>query len=989
MSSHFNLILAQARSDEVAWKISNFREKRNQSINKIIEINDGNFLAVGYSSNRSEGGKDILLLKISRNGNLLKSQTLGGLFDDECLSAKYLPSGKILLCGYSKNKNLSQGIILSTDENLNTSLLYLDEKNENSVFKGIEVDSDNQILVCGQAGNRLVVKKFNQKGDFINQFQMLDEDGSVANALILSHENELYCTGSVKNKKEFNGSVMMLLKLDSGLKEKGTWRYPTIGLYEGNDLAENDSGELVIACGGRHKNRGGSVPAIAVVSKSGDLRRVETFPSFIDGAAQGVAITPCGDILVAGYGSDLRNAQRTALFSVRVNPGNNYGTVWGPVFGGGSFSDQYNNVLCASDGSVIFSGVTSNVLNQDYYINTLKPVRRDLEELTILRNVAFVKSANPVMAKNMESSIQFTIRNDASKDIKSFKIKIEIDNTNKKGLFLPESTLIDRIRSGEIKEVNVPLIITEDYVDDHIDMTFTIEGSGNHQYSSQRTTIKVNGTYESSLIVTADSIKADVGNQNRIVLPITLHNIGDSPALIRDMDFSFNENVSLSEDYETPVNYVVQAGDEFKFNLICKADSLFADDYIITNIKLRELSGYRIENDEAKSLTLRKMFPVINNNTLTYKKPIEFVDNNTEISFTNMAETIRLIDRKNYTVNFNSNLSSDEISAKFKFYVNGIVIPGDSLKIGYQDKNYSVSVPLAYGDNEFVFENEGGNKEVLGKINVASSNVNYYIYIIGTDLRDEDNMPIVKYSIKDVDDFYATVKELGRSKNTKVNIKLLNTFSLTTSNNLKSVFNEILARKHKFKSNDVMIIYWIGQGFATAKGDIYVKGSELLKNRKYKFTPENYSFPLTSIYIPYFLGELPCKKILLLDIFNKEDFNGSNKGDDDQDYDLVDHTVNAIKTFKNFSYILSGNPGQKSYELQNIQNGAFTYAVIQALEGNKGSLKGDNILALSDFFENISKSIPDLVVKSGNRKWKQNPLYIKSRPEEDVVIFYK
>lgn len=187
-----------------------------------------------------------------------------------------------------------------------------------------------------------------------------------------------------------------------------------------------------------------------------------------------------------------------------------------------------------------------------------------------------------------------------------------------------------------------------------------------------------------------------------------------------------------------------------------------------------------------------------------------------------------------------------------------------------------------------------------------------------------------------------------------------------------------------------MIIYWVGQGFATAKGDIYVKGSELLKNRKNKFMPENYSFPLTSIYIPYFLGELPCKKIMLLDIFNKEDPESTGNDDDEgQDYSLIDQTVSAIKTFRNFSYILSGNPGQKSYELQKVENGAFTYAVIQALEGNKGNLIGDNVMALSDFFENISRSIPDLVVKNGYKTWKQNPMYIKSRPEEDVVIFYK
>jgi len=989
ISSHFNLLIAQPGNDELAWKISNYKEKRSQNIHRIVEISDGNLLAVGYSSNHSEGGRDILLLKIDRNGKLLKAQTLGGRYDDECLSAKYMPSGKILLCGYSKNKGLSQGIILLADEDLNTKLLYMDEKNENSLFKGIEIDRQGQVFVCGQAGSNLVVKKFSPKGEFINQFYLADEEGSSANALIFNRDGELYCTGSMANRKEFNRSLMFLLKLDSNLNKIGLWNFPGKGFYEGNDLKENNVGELVIAGGGRHKNRGGSTPAIAVVSTNGDLIRMETYPSFIDGIARGVAIAPCGDILIAGYGSDLRNAQRTALFSVRINPGNNYGTVWGPVFGGGSFSDEYNDVVCTSDGSVVFSGFTNNVLNQDYYIYTLKPVRRDLEELTILKNVEIMDSENEALNKNMETDLKITLRNNLSKDIKTFKVKIEIENNDKKGLILPESILVDRLRGGEEKEVNIPLVITDDFRDDYIDLKFIVEGGDRHQYNSRKAKIGVIGTYESSLVLVVDSSRADIADKDRIVLPVSLRNLGDAPALVRDMDFRFNENVSLADDYEAPVNTVIQVGEELRFNLICKVDSLFADDYIVANIKLRELSGYRMQIEAPRSLTLRKMIPVIDDNSQLYDQPIILSNEATEISFTNMAETVRLIDRKNYHVNFDCNLTPSEIASNFKFIINGVEIAKDSLKIGYKENNYSVAVPLTLGDNELILERDAGVRDTLGKINVASSNVNYYIYIIGTDLRDEDNMPVVRYSIKDVNDFYNKIKLLGKSKNTKVNIKLFNTFSLTTSNNLKGVFNELLARKHKFKANDVMIIYWVGQGFATAKGDIYVKGSELLKNRKNKFMPENYSFPLTSIYIPYFLGELPCKKIMLLDIFNKEDPESTGNNDEGQDYSLIDQTVSAIKTFRNFSYILSGNPGQKSYELQKVENGAFTYAVIQALEGNKGNLIGDNVMALSDFFENISRSIPDLVVKNGYKTWKQNPMYIKSRPEEDVVIFYK
>ena len=72
-----------------------------------------------------------------------------------------MPSGKILLYGYSKNKGLSQGIILLADEDLNTKLLYMDERMKIH-YSRIEVGRSNLRLRTGSS--KLVVKKFSPKG---------------------------------------------------------------------------------------------------------------------------------------------------------------------------------------------------------------------------------------------------------------------------------------------------------------------------------------------------------------------------------------------------------------------------------------------------------------------------------------------------------------------------------------------------------------------------------------------------------------------------------------------------------------------------------------------------------------------------------------------------------------------------------------------------------------------------------------------------------
>jgi len=982
-------IQAQFDPGDYAWKILN-NERRSQNILKLAEISNGDLIGVGYSTHRSEGGKDIYFTRISKSGQILKAASVGGRNDEEAHSVVYTPTGRTLVCGFSDSKNARQGVILEINKDYSTKLFYLDETRNNSEFNDIIYDKDENIYVCGTSNKKMFVSKFNGEGKLIKNYEFSSEGESSGKALCYTKDGNIVVTGSTENRKAFNKAVVLIVKLNSDLKELAVWNYGQDDCYIGNDIIELPTGAFAIAATG-FRNRM-NAPAIAYLSANGIQLYGQTFATFIEGGGTGLTITPCGDLVLTGIGSDVRGAKRTSSFAVRVNPGNQGSLVWRkPYFFGGDFTDECNTAYCTSDGNVVLAGFTSNIVNQDYYLYALKPSERDIESMTILKKVKILEISRPDLYRNDVSNIEITLKNESDQDITNFKLKIEELNINSLNSRIPELLLVDKIKEGEIKKINLPVSIFDNYKENDLQLKCTVVSASNINYSSMNVTTQIVGTRSPILTFEANENTVDLKNLQNISIPFEIKNLGNSTATLNNLNFSFNENVFLSKDFEVPTNVVLKSGEGLKIVLSCYVDSLFRNELIVINIKIGETSGLRIQEQEIKYHNVRRSFSVVNMNELIDdSKVVTVAEKDIDIVFPNLQSIIYLTDRRSYKVDIHSVTDLQLLTSKYSFLINEKKIPTDSIFTNLNDGNFIINVPLIYGNNELAFQdNSDKSIKILSKINVQKSDVNYYIYVIGTDIKDEEGNPVLKFGLKDVNDFNNKIKSLGLNEKNKVNITLYNTYTTTTAVNINGLFESILKKKNQFRPNDVIIIYWVAQGFAAADGNIMVKGSDLFSDKKRKFSPELYSNHLTKYFIPYYLDPLPCKKILLLDIFNKEELPDA-KEKEVQDYDLVDKTVKAIKTFSNFDYVLSGDLGQKSYELENLKNGAFTYSVLKALENNKADINKDNAIELSEFFANISKTIPELIVKNRKEKyWKQNPLHLKSKPEEDVVIFYR
>ncbi|WP_333820397.1 hypothetical protein [Ohtaekwangia sp.] len=86
----------------------------------LIATSDGGFILAGSmltTLNRGHGGKDIFLVKIDSQGNIIWNKTYGGSGNETVASIRETADGGLLICGSNDVSGLSSIFIMKTDKN--------------------------------------------------------------------------------------------------------------------------------------------------------------------------------------------------------------------------------------------------------------------------------------------------------------------------------------------------------------------------------------------------------------------------------------------------------------------------------------------------------------------------------------------------------------------------------------------------------------------------------------------------------------------------------------------------------------------------------------------------------------------------------------------------------------------------------------------------------------------------------------------------------
>jgi len=86
----------------------------------ITSTQDGGFILAGSfitTPNRGRGGRDILLIKVDTQGNVIWNKIIGGEGDESVSSIRETSDGSLLICGANNVSGLSSIFIMKTDKN--------------------------------------------------------------------------------------------------------------------------------------------------------------------------------------------------------------------------------------------------------------------------------------------------------------------------------------------------------------------------------------------------------------------------------------------------------------------------------------------------------------------------------------------------------------------------------------------------------------------------------------------------------------------------------------------------------------------------------------------------------------------------------------------------------------------------------------------------------------------------------------------------------
>jgi tetratricopeptide (TPR) repeat protein len=460
---------------------------------------------------------------------------------------------------------------------------------------------------------------------------------------------------------------------------------------------------------------------------------------------------------------------------------------------------------------------------------------------------------------------------------------------------------------------------------------------------------------------------------------------------IEDFNKTINLNSNNNEAYlyrgNTKVKLLQYESAIDDYNQAIIIDNKFSLSYYHRGILNRKLHQYKdalkdfnkvlkIDPNHKKAIEYRKM--TLKN---LKKKPKKIVENQGTLLW--VTPKLDIDNAKTYeTEKLNITLRivgiSDISKNDFKVYRNGQQIqPNELDKLSLQGTTFSTILKLENGENRLqIITNNIKSPTLI--INYNASKPDLYLVTIAPNYQQTSATSSLKYTDDDARD----VQRLFQSQGNKGVFNAIHPISLIGTNAEANDINKTMERLksqyefNQIKPQDVVLIYISAHGYMNINENetFYIKG-------------DDYD-PLAKVYtsvsakaIMEQLANIKCKKLLFLDAC----YSGGFRDDDERR--AVIETMEALTKKQNGIATFTSSSGtQKSYEHATWQNGAFTEALIEALNG-KADTNKDRKITLDELESYLQNRVPRLVRDQYNEI--QTPkLYINGLSKDLPIFVY-
>ncbi len=355
----FSLLIVQTpgvKADSLNYWAKSYGGSGTDVINDVKVLQDGSIIAVGYTTSFGAGGKDVLIMKLNPDGDIIWAKAYGGTNDDVANEVAIASNGNIIVAGYTKSFGAGKKDVwilrLDTEGGIIWQKTYGGDGQDEA--SSIAVAPNGDIIVAGYTTSFgyyyavwVLKLDFNGKVTWARIFRGYHPNG-VSDIALTSGEGIVLC--GVNNDED-----AFVMKLNQNGDVAWAKSYGGSGTDVINDVKVLQDGSIIAVGYTTSFGAGGKDVLIMKLNPDGDIIWAKAYGGTNDDVANEVAIASNGNIIVAGYTKSFGDNQRDVLI-LKLSA---HGDVnWTRTYGGNS-DDGYwdvnvdvtlnNNIIIGSD----------------------------------------------------------------------------------------------------------------------------------------------------------------------------------------------------------------------------------------------------------------------------------------------------------------------------------------------------------------------------------------------------------------------------------------------------------------------------------------------------------------------------------------------------------------------------------------------------------------------------------------------------------------
>ncbi|SOD96462.1 WD40 repeat [Spirosoma fluviale] len=239
------------------------------------------------------------------------------------------------------------------------------------------------------------------------------------------------------------------------------------------------------------------------------------------------------------------------------------------------------------------------------------------------------------------------------------------------------------------------------------------------------------------------------------------------------------------------------------------------------------------------------------------------------------------------------------------------------------------------------------------------SKPNLFVFAFGIVNQSSDLTPLL-YTVPDAIELAEALKQQRGKLFDEVDVQTYTTSAETSCQKIRETFEEIGQMGDKILPKDLLIVFISGHG-QTVRGAFRIAGSDY-SNRKASTTSVDLHREVFAQ-----LAELECKKLILLDACHSGDAKFGSRTTPS-----VEDTQRILANLPPQSVLITSSKGdESSWEDKSWGHGAFTKALLEAIEG-RANKNDDQTTTVRELYKYLEQTVPTMVQSLKNKP--QTPL---------------